>query len=215
MNKSNFIILTLISSLSLLSVAATAAKAKAAARSVASAPLSQGERQGFEALKDLGFDPETFDRRSLREAGLLKVYQSAWNDFDTSVTDPLKIANPDKIVAHYTEGPGLLYRDMCVPNGLTSKANLKKYLTMLYSKFPRQVWGDGWKTIHLFKSATPGEWSYYYDFAMYPTMASGEKATYTGTGMERVKFDSSGKLISDEVHLILNSGVANCGFGPG
>ena len=167
------------------------------------------ETNGLLALRELGFDPSKFDRRSLREAGLLKFYQNARNDFDPAAIEPL---NPEKIVSHYTDRSKLLYRDLCVPGGVTSKSDLRKYLTVLYSKFPRQIWGDGWKNIRLFKGAAPGEWSYYYEFAMYKSKAIDAKPDLSGTGMERVTFDQDGKLISDEVHLILNSGLATCRF---
>ena len=198
----------------LVRVQASAKNSTASAeRNIAGTSLSAEEYQGYMALKEVGFEPDIADRRSLREAGLLKMYQAAWNDFDPSIADPLKIKNPGKIVSHYTDGSGLLYRDMCTSQGLTTKENFTKYLTVLYAKFPKQVWGDGWKNIHLFKGAAPGEWAYYYDFSMYRSVAPSEKAALTGTGMERVRFEANGKLISDEVHLILKSGTATCQFG--
>ena len=193
-------------------ILASKKSATAGKRNIASSELNPEEQQGSLALKELGFDPDVFTRRDLREAGLLKVYQRAWNDFDPKVTDPAKIANPDNIISHYTDGAGLLYRDMCVPSGITTKDGLKQYLSALYSKAPKQIWGNGWKSIRLFKGAAPGEWSYYYDFEMYKTAAPNEKPYLTGTGMERVTFDTVGKLISDEIHLILTSGSANCRF---
>ena len=181
---------------------------------IASADQQSDFQEGKAALFEVGFHPEQMTERAVREAGYLRKYQAAWNDFDASVTDPLQVANPKMIVDKYTDGAGLLYRDMCMPNGVKSKANLMRYLTVLYAKFPRQIWGNGWKNIHLFQGSKPGEWAYYYEFEMYKSMSLSAAADLSGTGMERVQFDDQGKLISDEVHLILSSGAANCKFGP-
>lgn len=170
------------------------------------------EREGLQALSELGLTAPVGNPRFAIEAGLLKKYQSAWNDFDPSLTDLAQIQNPGKIVDHYTDQPSLLYRDMCTSAGITNKTDLKRYLTVLYQKFPRQVWGDGWTSIRLFAGPKPGEWAYYYQFAMYRSVLPNAAPAITGTGMERVVFDIDGKLLSDEVHLILNSGTANCKF---
>ena len=171
-----------------------------------------GESDGAQALREAGFDPAEFSARAVREAGLLKAYQRAWNDYDPAVTDPRKIANPMMILDHYVDGPELVYRDMCKPNGVGSKEKFREYLTLLYAIFPRQEWGAGWKNIRLYKGAAPGEWAYSYEFKMFRSMDASAEPALAGTGMERVAFDENGKLISDEVHLILRTGTATCQF---
>ncbi len=169
------------------------------------AAWGQQEQDGFLALVEAGFDPDEMDDRSLREAGLLKLYQSAWNDFDPNENQS---SNPKKIISYYADD--FIYRDTCVPHGLTTPAKFDKYLKLLYTKYPRQVWGDGWSQIHLFKGSKPGEWAYYYNFYLYNSKDT--EPALSGTGMERVQFNEAGKLLSDEVHLILSSGQATCKF---
>ena len=208
----------LILALALACLLSTATSAKAGSAGKAD-PAPEGpqigtpEGDGLSALGELGIAAPEGNPRFLREAGLLKKYQKAWNDFKPTANELADAPNPENIVGFYTDGPGLLYRDMCMPQGLTSKAGLTRYLTAFYRKFPRQVWGDGWKNIRLFAGPRPGELAYYYRFALYRSTAAEAEPAMTGTGMERVAFDIDGKLISDEVHLIPSSGTATCKFG--
>lgn len=197
-------------SILLLSAATLPILAFGSQRQPAQATNSQFEREGRAALIELGYDPDRFSGRQLAEAGILKKYQEAWNAYDPAVSDLTKLINPDQIVSFYADGADLLYRDMCVPRGLKSKTAFTSYLRILYKAYPKQVWGSGWKNIHLFVGAQPGEWSYYYNFEMYRAGEERLTSFLSGTGMERVQFNDDGKLLSDEVHLILNKGATQC-----
>ncbi len=130
-----------------------------------------------------------------KEARVLKKWCAVWNEQNgNNVQDILDLMSD--------VGP-IFYTDVLNTAGINSKSVLKTYLTNLYARFPRQSWGEDVRVYPSF--STPGEWTYYYHFHMYDI---NNKVALSGTGMERVTFDSQEKLVSDEIHLLFDQNLS-------
>ena len=132
--------------------------------------------------------------RILKEGRILKKWCDVWNEQNGhNVQDILDLMSDN--------GP-IFYTDVLNSSGIKSKPALKVYLTHLYSRFPKQSWGENVRVYPSF--STPGEWTYYYHFHMYDT---NNQVALSGTGMERVTFDNHEKLVTDEIHLLFDQSL--------
>ncbi|MBK9295095.1 MAG: hypothetical protein IPM57_11770 [Oligoflexia bacterium] len=125
------------------------------------------------------------------EKELLKSYGKAWNSSDV-----------DGIVNHFAEGE-ILYTDVLRQKGIKNKLELKAYLTKVFTRFPKQNWTSN---VSAYPSITVlGEWAIYYHYKLYDNI-NAQTPSFSGSGMEKIKFDpkGSGKIISDEIHMIFD-----------
>jgi hypothetical protein len=129
------------------------------------------------------------------EAKALESYVSAWNGTGGN--------NSRDILNHFANGVTLAFRDPLSKGVLKDKAALKDYLDRLYARFPKQKWGIDAKAYPSLQ--TPGEWAVYNKFELYDRVTD-EKPSVTGTGMDLFRFanDGSGRIVVDEVHLIVD-----------
>src|SRR5262249_39201399 len=81
--------------------------------------------------------------------------------------------------------------------GITNRAQLKKYLTKVFERFPKQTWGIDVE--HAYDIQRPGMYSIYYKFMLY-SKEDDQVPAYSGTGMERITM-VNGQLTRDEIHL--------------
>lgn len=116
----------------------------------------------------------------LRKYGrLLKSYGQAWDSGDISA-----------ILDHFDDQ--FIYTDPIAQEGITTKAELKKHLEKVFSRFPKQTWTTN---ATMYPHFTPYKFAISYEFKL-----EGQAPIFSGTGMEKMEFRGD-KLIEDRIHL--------------
>lgn len=113
-----------------------------------------------------------------RDLPVLEQYGEGWNTADVAM-----------ILDCFADG--IRYRDMGTGRWLVGKARLKRYLEVVFARFPTQRWED----IEVFPHRTDGVISVGYRFAM-----RGAREEMVGEGYERIVL-AGGKIELDDVYL--------------